>query len=118
MRSTRRFLLVSVGTLDMMGPSILRRVHQIDDGCLRVALDFGLVSKDWSPQCVEVHVFEIVKKYEYTSIPGGRPLCHGPLQTLKMKKCKAKPSSFSKSKAGFSRVFAVPPKFIFSCEKP
>ena len=30
-----------------------------------------------------------------------------PPQTLKMKNCKAKPSKFSKSKAGFSRVFWV-----------
>ena len=38
-------LPVSVGTLDKMGPSILRRGHQIDDGnykrCLRVELNFG-----------------------------------------------------------------------------
>ena len=48
---------------------------------------------------------------------GGRPLCHGPPQTLKMKKCKVKPSSFSKSKAGFSRVFGVHSGFRFSSEK-
>ena len=35
-------------------------------------------------------------------------------QTLKMKKCKEKPSSFSKSKTGFSRVLGVCPGFRFS----
>ena len=48
----------------------------------------------------------------------GRPLCHGSPRTLKMKKCEAKPSSFGKSKTGFSRVFVVRPGFRFSCEKP
>ena len=47
----------------------------------------------------------------------GRPLCHGPPQTLKMKNCKAKPSSFSKSKAGFSRVFGVRPGFRSICKR-
>ena len=45
-------LPVSVGTLDKMDPSILRRGHRIDDGnckrCLRVELDFGLVRKNWN----------------------------------------------------------------------
>ena len=35
-----------------------------------------------------------------------------PPQTLKMKQCKAKPTSFGKSKAGFSRVFGVRPGFL------
>ena len=48
---------------------------------------------------------------------GGKPLCHGPPQALKMKKCKAKSNSFGKSKAGFSRVFRVRSGFQFSCEK-
>ena len=41
-----------------------------------------------------------------------------PLQTLKMKNCEARPSSFSKTKAGFSRVIGVRLGFRFSCEKP
>ena len=39
--------------------------------------------------------------FRSTGVPRGRPLCHGPPQTLKMKNCKAKPSSFGKTKAGF-----------------
>ena len=35
-------------------------------------------------------------------------------QTLKMKKSKAKPSSFRKSKAGFPQIFGIRPGFQFS----
>ena len=44
------------------------------------------------------------------------PLSMDP-QALEMKNCKAKPSNFSKSKAGFSRVFEVFPGFRSICER-
>ena len=54
----------------------------------------------------------------YTSVSRGEATVPWPSpQTLKMKNCKAKPSSFSKSKAGFLRVFGVRPGFRSICER-
>ena len=54
----------------------------------------------------------------YTSVPRGEATvpCPAP-QTLKIKNCKAKPSSFSKSKTGFLRIFGVYPGFRSICER-
>ena len=74
-----------------------------------------------SRTCVDLLTFRdfhVLLSNTLTSYRGGKPRCYGPPSDPKMKKCKAKPSSFSKSKPGLSRVFGVRPEFQFSCEKP
>ena len=59
-----------------------------------------------------INIWHPILMHETTSVlRGDATVPWSPPQTLKIKKCKAKPSSSSERKTGFSRVFGIRPRF-------